>query len=436
LAVTAMFFRRASEAGWRRISGRCRAVGVLATTVGLLGVWAVAVPCLAVAGVAKNKTFQFSQSNYSANETDSPPRAVITVTRSYTKGPASVHFATSDGTAIAGTDYTRVAGSVLFKGNQSTATVLVPLLDDATAGEDPTATVNLGLDTPSRGYTIGSPASATLTINEDLTASAPGNVRAFANDSYDVDVTWNSVAGAVGYTVYRSTDGITYSQIGTTSGATSFTDHSAESGTPYSYEVTATSDDGVDSDKSSAGSVTTPSNLLSNGNFEAGSFDGWTTGASNDCISPSGCSTTNTMPGPSIDNSTVLAGSYSAFLGQPTTCTTEGAGYNFIYQALAVPSTGTTVLTWYYNGQSSEQAALVGTSFDGQEELITDSTGSTVLDMQQKTLDQSQTWTQRVTADLTSEAGSDVRIYFRVYEDGFGDCTGMNVDNVSVTNSP
>jgi hypothetical protein len=62
----------------------------------------------------------------------------------------------------------------------------------------------------------------------------------------DYTITWNSVAGATGYTVYRSTSETgEYSQVGTTSDeySASFTDTGTSSGT-YWYKVSAVNDQG------------------------------------------------------------------------------------------------------------------------------------------------------------------------------------------------
>ncbi len=56
----------------------------------------------------------------------------------------------------------------------------------------------------------------------------------------DVDVTWTAVAGATGYTVARSADGVTYATVGTTTTATTLTDTGLAFATGYDYTVTAT----------------------------------------------------------------------------------------------------------------------------------------------------------------------------------------------------
>src|SRR5581483_4335869 len=72
---------------------------------------------------------QFSATAFSAPENSGA--AVITVTRSGgTDGTITVNFATSDGTAVAGTDYTATSGTLTFTAGQTTQTFSVPLKDD------------------------------------------------------------------------------------------------------------------------------------------------------------------------------------------------------------------------------------------------------------------------------------------------------------------
>ena len=99
--------------------------------------------------------------------------ATIKVARSGDiSGAVSVDYATSDGTATAGSDYTAASGTLNFDPNQATATFTVPITDDTTV--EPNETVNLTLSNPT-GATFGSPASATLTIVDD-DAPAPTGV--------------------------------------------------------------------------------------------------------------------------------------------------------------------------------------------------------------------------------------------------------------------
>jgi hypothetical protein len=109
-------------------------------------------------------TLQFAASGISVDE--AAGTATITVTR--TGGDASgvtVRFATADGTATAGADYTARAGTLTFAAGQTSRTFTVPITGDADA-EGP-ETVLLALSAPGGGGSVGAPGSATLTITDD-----------------------------------------------------------------------------------------------------------------------------------------------------------------------------------------------------------------------------------------------------------------------------
>ena len=57
--------------------------------------------------------------------------------------PVTVDYATSDGTATAGSDYTAVSGTLTLDGTDLTKTVSIPLIDDDTDEEDETFTVTI-----------------------------------------------------------------------------------------------------------------------------------------------------------------------------------------------------------------------------------------------------------------------------------------------------
>ena len=91
--------------------------------------------------------------------------ATVTVTRTLGDGGAiSVNYATSDGTAKAGTNYTGTSGTLNFPDGQTTETFTVPILDDPVPfGSE---TLNLSLSTPTGGATLGTQSSSTLTITD------------------------------------------------------------------------------------------------------------------------------------------------------------------------------------------------------------------------------------------------------------------------------
>jgi hypothetical protein len=87
----------------------------------------------------------FSINDISHQEGDSgTSNAVFTVTRSGSVGdPASVDWATSDGTATAGSDYTSGSGTLSFAANETSKTISVSIAGDTTLEANETFYVNL-----------------------------------------------------------------------------------------------------------------------------------------------------------------------------------------------------------------------------------------------------------------------------------------------------
>jgi hypothetical protein len=89
-------------------------------------------------------TFKFSAPAYSVHEDDPAGHATITVNRvGATNIPASVDYATSNGTAAAGSDYTAAAGTIDFAAGETTKTFAVDVANDGAA--EANETVNLSL---------------------------------------------------------------------------------------------------------------------------------------------------------------------------------------------------------------------------------------------------------------------------------------------------
>jgi hypothetical protein len=106
----------------------------------------------------------FSAETYTASE--GGRAALITVVR--TGGSASgvtVQYATSNGTATSGSDYTATRGMLTFAAGDSTATFRVPVVDDSTG--ERSETVRLTLSNPTGGASLGTPTTARLTIADN-----------------------------------------------------------------------------------------------------------------------------------------------------------------------------------------------------------------------------------------------------------------------------
>lgn len=109
-------------------------------------------------------TFSFAASSFVILENG--VFATINVVREGgSAGAVSVNYATSDGTAIAGTDYTAANGVLAFAAGETNQTFLVPLLDDAIVEGD--ETLLLTLSNPAGGASLGAVPAAVLTITDD-----------------------------------------------------------------------------------------------------------------------------------------------------------------------------------------------------------------------------------------------------------------------------
>jgi Calx-beta domain len=94
-------------------------------------------------------------------------KAVVTVTRAgANSAPATVAFATADGTAKAGKDYTAQSGTVAFAAGETTKRVEIPVTKDALKEGDETYTVTLS---NASGAALAAPRTATVTVHDRTT---------------------------------------------------------------------------------------------------------------------------------------------------------------------------------------------------------------------------------------------------------------------------
>ncbi|HEX8335291.1 MAG TPA: Calx-beta domain-containing protein, partial [Pyrinomonadaceae bacterium] len=114
-------------------------------------------------------TFQFTNSVYGLPENGLPENRTgsitITVTRDGGTNAASVNYATSNGTATEGSDYTPASGTLIFAADEVVKTFNINITNDTLDETD--ETVNLALSSPGGGAVLGSPNTATLTITDD-----------------------------------------------------------------------------------------------------------------------------------------------------------------------------------------------------------------------------------------------------------------------------
>lgn len=106
---------------------------------------------------------RFNSGSYSVNE--GAGSATITVVRwGNNSAAASVDYATGNGTALAGADYTATAGQLSFAPGQTRMSFTVPILEDSAV--EGIERANLSLSNPS-GAILGSPNTARLVINDN-----------------------------------------------------------------------------------------------------------------------------------------------------------------------------------------------------------------------------------------------------------------------------
>ena len=81
----------------------------------------------------------------------------------------TVDYATSDGTATAGSDYTDTHGTLTFAAGETSKTFTIPITDDTAVEGNESLVVTLS--NPTGGATLGSQNLSTLTIQDNDTAT-------------------------------------------------------------------------------------------------------------------------------------------------------------------------------------------------------------------------------------------------------------------------
>jgi hypothetical protein len=138
-------------------------------------------------------TLQFSGANFSVGE--GAGSVIISVTRTgSSSGAVSVNYATANGTASAGSDYTLASGVLSWAdGESGSKSFSIPIINDTDQEAD--ETVVLALSNPTNGAILGPQATATLTITDN---DGPSTLQ-FAAATYSV----NESAGSASITVTR-----------------------------------------------------------------------------------------------------------------------------------------------------------------------------------------------------------------------------------------
>jgi len=131
-------------------------------------------------------TVQFATANYTVNEAAGGVAMMVNLSSSYSQ-TVTVHYATSPGTAVDGTDYRGTSGTLTFAPGQTSQGMAVTIIDKgAFSGQSVSFSINLS--SPSNS-TLGSPSSATVTIVDNDAIPSVG----FNTDYYVVDENGGSV---------------------------------------------------------------------------------------------------------------------------------------------------------------------------------------------------------------------------------------------------
>ena len=221
------------------------------------------------ASVGAQGGVHFTIKTFTVNETAGTATVSVVRTGGNT-GAVTVEYATSDGTATAGSDYTQSTGTLSFATKETSKTFTIPIGDDsATEGSE---TVNITLTNPTGGAVLRSPDTAVLTIVDNETPSSSGAASSvvvqheikFSAHSYAVQENAGSITitvvragGTAPVTVnYSANNGTaTAADYTLTNGTLSF----AQGETAKTFTITVSDESVVDGIKTLTLLLTTPS---------------------------------------------------------------------------------------------------------------------------------------------------------------------------------
>lgn len=205
---------------------------------------------------------RFSQATYDVGENNGT--ATIKVVRAEgSAGTVTVDYATSDGSATAGSDYTAAKGTLTFGPGEVEKQFSVAITDDTADEND--ETVNLTLSNPTNQATLGTPSAAFLRIIDNEVPPGAAGTLQFSAAEYSV----NENAGSAIVTVARTggTAGtVTVSYTTSDGSATANSDYTPASGTltfadgetTKSFSVSVTDDTSAEPDETVLLSLSNP----------------------------------------------------------------------------------------------------------------------------------------------------------------------------------
>lgn len=129
----------------------------------------------------ESTTVQFETPSYTVNENGGAAAIQVTLSRAAAFS-ITVNYATSDGTATTGSDYTANSGTLTFAPGETSKTINVAISNDSAFESSETVNLTLSNVTPGN-ISLGVPSSATLTIlDEDQQPTVK-----FSSTTYSVD---------------------------------------------------------------------------------------------------------------------------------------------------------------------------------------------------------------------------------------------------------
>jgi hypothetical protein len=183
---------------------------------------------------------QIDNQNGTVPEQSGPAIVRITVTIPAYGTALTIDYATYDGTALSGSDYTATSGSLVFpahnnpkKTKTTTQTITIPITNDALAEWNEVFYVSLTSSDPANNPV---PSPITITIIDD--DCIPINITASnGTNNNEVTANWSAITGADEYIVSRSDTATgTYTEIARSSTNT-YDDATAVAGVTYYYKV-------------------------------------------------------------------------------------------------------------------------------------------------------------------------------------------------------
>lgn len=202
---------------------------------------------------------QFSAPAYTASEADGMTLITVTLSGASTL-TVTVNYASSNGTATAGSDYTGTSGLLIFAPGVTSQAFLVTILNDTLDELD--ETVFLALSAPTNA-TLGPPNAATLTIVDDdvsptVQFSSPTYSVGEADGATSVTVNLSTASGLTVTVNYAASDGTATagSDYTATNGALTF----APGVTSQTFPVTILDDGFDEADETVALALSAPIN--------------------------------------------------------------------------------------------------------------------------------------------------------------------------------